>query len=106
MHSKSIHISSHPNNLWLTRPIVFTEADYLCAIFNSCTVKLKISNRGNYGYRDICRRPLMLPIPKFSLQMEDHVTLASLSNDCPDIVKYYKFVKKGSNLESESKIFD
>lgn len=47
----------------------------------------------------------MLPILKFSLQMVDHVTLASLSSDCHDIVKYYKFVKKGSNLESESKIF-
>jgi hypothetical protein len=48
----------------------------------------------------------MLPIPKFSLQMVDHVTLASLSSDCHDTVKYCKFVKKGSNLESESKIFD
>ena len=48
----------------------------------------------------------MLRIPKFSLQMVDHVTLASLSSDCHDTVKYYRFVKKGSNLESESKIFD
>jgi hypothetical protein len=37
----------------------------------------------------------MLPVPKFSLQMEDRVTLAFLSSDCHDIVKHYKFVKKG-----------
>ena len=83
------------------RPI--TCAPYLIPV--PWVEKLKISNRGHYGYRDIGQRPLMLPIPKFSLQMVDHVTLASLSSDCHDIVKYYKFVKKGSNLESESKIF-
>lgn len=45
----------------------------------------------------------MLTIPKSSLQMVDHVTLAFLISDCHDTVKSYKFVKKGSNLESESR---
>jgi hypothetical protein len=72
------------------RPI--TRAPYLIPVPR--IEKVKGFHPGHYGYLDIGRRPLMLPIPKFSLQMEDHVTLASPSSDCHDIVEYYKFVKK------------
>ena len=59
--------------------------------------------RGNYGYRDIYRRPLMLPIPKFNRQTKDHVALSTLSSDCHDIVKHHKFVKKGfKGMRNES----
>lgn len=51
--------------------------------------------RGNYGYRDIGRRPLMLPIPKFNSQVADHLTLASLSVNCHDTIREHNFVKKG-----------
>jgi hypothetical protein len=37
----------------------------------------------------------MLPIPKFNSQVEDHLTLASLSKDCHDIISDHSFVKKG-----------
>jgi hypothetical protein len=51
--------------------------------------------RGNYGYRDITRRPFMVHIPKFDPDIAAHLALASLSDTSHDIVAKHHFIKKG-----------
>jgi len=61
------------------------EAHYLCAVLNSDVVNEAIKplqTRGLFGERDIVRRPLMLPIPRFDPGDPTHVRLAELSEAC------------------------
>jgi hypothetical protein len=67
-------------------------------VLNSSIVNQKVKGfqpRGNYGYRDIARRPFMLHIPKFDPEIADHLALASLSDTSHDIVAKHHFIKKG-----------
>jgi len=61
------------------------EAHYLSAILNSKVIDDKIKpmqTRGLWGARDIHRRPLMFPIPRFELKNMQHVKLSELSEKC------------------------
>lgn len=61
------------------------EAYYLCSILNSKIVDdwiKPLQNKGQWGERDIHRRPLMLPIPSFQSTQKDHTTLALLGKKC------------------------
>ena len=75
-----------------------SEAHYLSSLLNCPIVNKKIKGfqpRGNYGYRDIHRRPFMLSIPKFNAKVPAHRRLASISVESHRIVKNHNFVKKG-----------
>jgi hypothetical protein len=77
---------------------VISEAHYLSSVLNSSVVNKKVKGfqpRGNYGYRDIGRRPLMLHIPKFNSTLPDHLALVSLSTKCHDMIVKHNFEKKG-----------
>jgi hypothetical protein len=70
----------------------------LCAILNSSFTNERVKPfqpRGQYGKRDIYKRPFMLPIPQFDSSNKTHVTLAKLSKECHDIVSKHSFSKKG-----------
>ena len=61
------------------------EAHYLCAVLNSNVINNRIKSiqtRGQYGERDIHRRPLMSPIPEFSRNDPRHIQLAGISKIC------------------------
>ncbi len=73
------------------------EAYYLSSILNSKVLDDKIKpfqTRGLWGARDIHRRPLLFPIPKFDPKTYDHLELAKLGKKCsekvPEIVKKFK----------------
>jgi len=75
------------------------EAHYLAAILNSNVVNKTIKplqTRGLFGERDICKRPFMLPIPKFDENNPLHVKLAELSKKCHVKVASIKFTKKST----------
>lgn len=70
------------------------EAYYLCAILNSNVVNSAVKplqTRGLWGERDIHRRPLMLPIPKFEEKNVKHLALAELSQKCHTILQNTNF---------------
>ena len=74
------------------------EAHYLSAILNSSVSNKNVKPfqpRGQYGKRDIYRRPFMLPIPQFDGKNEIHIKLAKLSKECHDIVSRHRFAKEG-----------
>jgi hypothetical protein len=76
------------------------EAFYLCAILNSKIVDnwiKPLQNTGQWGERDIHKRPLFLPIPKFDSKNEVHISLARFGLNCRDIVN-----ANLSNIESRS----
>ena len=83
------------------------EAHYLCAILNSDVVNQMIKplqTRGLYGERDIVRRPLMLPIPKFDYTVSIHKRLAELSKICHKKVSKVRFNKKSvAGLRKQTK---
>lgn len=65
------------------------EAHYLCAILNSKLVDDWIKpfqNTGQWGERDIHKRPLMLPIPQFDAQNKTHMAIAKLGQKCRETV--------------------
>ena len=73
------------------------EAYYLSSILNSKVIDDKIKpfqTRGLWGARDIHRRPLLFPIPKFDQKNSNHLELSKLGKKCsekvPEIVKKYK----------------
>jgi hypothetical protein len=66
-----------------------SEAYYLCAILNSKVVDdwiKPLQNTGQWGERDIHKRPLMLPIPTFDSNNPTHVKIAILGKKCRDKV--------------------
>lgn len=66
------------------------EANYLCAFLNSKTIDQLIKptqTHGLWGYRDIHKRPLSLPIPLFNAMNKDHLRLAELGELCSTKVK-------------------
>jgi len=73
------------------------EAHYLSSILNSKVIDDKIKpfqTRGLWGARDIHRRPLLFPIPKFDPNNTNHLELSKLGKKCsdkvPEMVKKYK----------------
>jgi hypothetical protein len=70
------------------------EAYYLCGVLNSNVVNMKmkpLQTRGLGGERDIHRRPLMFPIPKFEEKNVKHLELAELSQKCHTILQTTNF---------------
>jgi len=70
------------------------EAHYLCAILNSRLINKKVKPfqpRGNYGYRDIYRRPLQLSIPVFNNKKPEHQKLCKISKKCHDLFHNHNF---------------
>ena len=66
------------------------EASYLSAVLNAPTVDAWIKpmqSRGLWGPRDICKKVLELPIPKFDAKNSAHQRLAELGEDCTAKVK-------------------
>ncbi len=66
------------------------EAHYLAAVLNAATVNKEIKahqTRGAFGARDIHRRPLELPIPRFDKGNDLHMRLASLGARCARITE-------------------
>jgi len=83
------------------------EAHYLCAIFNSKILDdliKPLQTRGMFGPRDIERRPLSFPIPRFKKNDPIHKELALLSSQChsltPRILKKIK-AKSIGRIRSE-----
>jgi len=73
------------------------EAYYLAAVLNSDIVNETIKplqTKGLFGERDIVRRPLMLPIPKFDPKNPIHLKLAELGKRCSE--KAAKLTLSGS----------
>lgn len=65
------------------------EAHYLCAILNSKLVDdwiKPLQNTGQWGERDIHKRPLMLPIPTFDAANAIHSRIALLGKKCREKV--------------------
>ncbi len=63
------------------------EAHYLSAILNSGIMDAAIKplqTRGSFGPRDIHKRPLMFPIPRFNHENPDHMTLSRLGILCQE----------------------
>lgn len=70
------------------------KAHYLCAILNSPLIHKAVKPfqpKGNYGYRDIGNRPLMMNIPIFKNTNKDHIALCELSKICHAKVKSIEF---------------
>jgi len=75
------------------------EANYLSAILNSDVVNDLIKDlqtKGSFGERDIHRRPLELPVPKFDPNNEIHIQLAELSKRAHEKMKNFKFKAKSA----------
>jgi hypothetical protein len=65
------------------------EAFYLCAVLNSKLIDdwiKPMQNKGDWGERDIHKRPLILPIPKFESNDSRHILLAEIGRKCKTIV--------------------
>jgi len=76
------------------------EAHYLCAVFNSNLLNLKIKPlqpRGLGGARAIHRRPLLFPIPKFDENNDLHLKLVDISIQCHKIIADSQYKAKNSN---------
>ena len=66
------------------------DAYYLCGILNSPFVDEQIKpmqSRGAFGARDIVKKPLELPIPRFNPKDPAHVQLAELAKQCSEITE-------------------
>jgi hypothetical protein len=66
------------------------EAYYLSALLNAPTVDAWIKpmqSRGLWGPRDICKKVLELPIPKFDAKNPAHQRLAELGKECSEKVE-------------------
>ena len=69
------------------------ESRYLSAILNSPYINELIKpmqSRGLWGARDIHKKVLELPIPKFDNKNQIHIDLATLANECSDKVQQWK----------------
>ena len=65
------------------------EAYYLCSIFNSRVLDEQIKPmqaKGAFGERDIHKKPLEFPIPRFNRKNETHNQLAKLAKTCEEKV--------------------
>lgn len=65
------------------------EAYYLCAILNSKLVDewiKPLQNKGDWGERDIHKRPLLLPFPSYDGTNPIHSSIVKISRDCRDKV--------------------
>ncbi len=72
------------------------EAHYLCAFLNSSILNNSVKAfqpKGAYGYRDIGRRPLMMPIPQFDNSNPKHSELSERSKRCHQIISSKTFSK-------------
>lgn len=75
------------------------EAYYLCGVLNSDVVNVKmkpLQTRGLWGERDIHRRPLMIPIPKFEEKNAKHLEIAEISQNCHKILENKDFENKST----------
>jgi SAM-dependent methyltransferase len=75
------------------------EAYYLCGVLNSDVVNVAIKplqTRGLWGERDIHRRPLMIPIPKFEEKNAQHLEIAAVSQTCHKILGNKDFENKST----------
>ncbi|MFX1392209.1 MAG: N-6 DNA methylase [Promethearchaeota archaeon] len=66
------------------------EANYISAVINSPLIHKAVKPfqpRGQYGYRDIGKRVLMISIPKYDKINKKHKRLEKLSKECHDLVK-------------------
>jgi len=93
------------NAAYMYETEIEAEAHYLSAVLNSPTVDTLIKTsqtRGLFGERDIHKRPLQLPIPRFDPANADHDRLAELSQEChrkvsevlPQIAARYRSIGK------------
>jgi hypothetical protein len=65
------------------------EAYYICAILNSKLVDdwiKPLQNKGDWGERDIHKRPLLLPIPTYDETNSTHLSIAQMSKTCRNVV--------------------
>jgi len=85
------------------------EANYLSAILNSTIVDQIIKplqTRGLWGARDIHKRPLLLPIPRFKKTDQDHRRIAELGKiahekvqkEIPKLIRYKSIGKARSEI--------
>lgn len=84
---------------WFYETNIEDEAHYLCAVLNSNvtnTLVKPLQTRGLWGERDIHRRPLMLPIPKFEEKNAQHLELAGLSQKCHKILQNVNLGEKST----------
>ncbi|MCL7391668.1 MAG: hypothetical protein LZ171_06470, partial [Thaumarchaeota archaeon] len=66
------------------------EAHYIVAILNSPVIDEKIKpmqSKGAYGERDIVKKPLEFPIPRFDPSNSLHQRLSQLSRECHEKVR-------------------
>ncbi len=66
------------------------EAYYISAVLNSATVDKAIKpmqSKGAFGERDIVKKPLELPIPRFNPNNPIHTRLAQISKECHEKVQ-------------------
>jgi methylase of polypeptide subunit release factors len=66
------------------------EIHYLAAVLNANSVNKAIKpaqSRGLWGPRDVCKKALDLPIPKFDPAKKEHVRLAEIGEACAKRVK-------------------
>ena len=98
------------------------EAYYISAILNSAIIDKTIKpmqSRGAFGERDIHKKPLELPIPRFNPNNKTHMRLAQISKEChekvrkilPALTEKYKSIGKirseiKKHLEKELKTID
>ncbi|MCK4442902.1 MAG: hypothetical protein KAW09_00045, partial [Thermoplasmata archaeon] len=64
------------------------EALYLCSVLNSGVVDQAIKplqTRGLWGERDIHKRPLLLPFPRYDSSNSHHKELSRIAEKCVDI---------------------
>jgi len=83
------------------------EAYYLCGVLNSNVVNMAVKplqTRGLWGERDIHRRPLMIPIPKFEEKNAQHLGIAEISQSCHKILANKDFAdKSAASARSEAR---
>lgn len=67
-----------------------TEADYLCAIFNSrkmTELVNPVQSQGHFGPRDFYALPFEFPIPLYDPSDDQHLALSDLGRRCYDLAQ-------------------
>ena len=71
---------------------IANEAYFLCSFLNSNTPNLIIKDfqtKGLFGFRDIHKRILDVPLPKYDEGNEVHVKIAEMGKKCSEVVRGY-----------------
>ncbi|MBI5116238.1 N-6 DNA methylase [Candidatus Poribacteria bacterium] len=79
------------------------EAYYLASLLNARTIDNLVKpmqSRGLWGPRDICKKVLELPIPKFNANDDEHLRLVELGVDCS--MKVDRWLASGGAGEIQS----